>query len=135
MAYVQPTSMDQCLYFTNRTLENGGKAKAWAYKKDCPECGKAKMGKPIDPKTKKPKIRSTEYVCPECEYTEPKADHEASLTVQVVYTCPHCKKEGESETPMKRKSFFGVQAYVVLCEHCGEKIGITKKMKAPKKKK
>ena len=135
MAFTQPTSMDQCLYFTNRTLENGGKAKAWAFKKDCPKCKKAKMGKPINEKTGRPKIRATEYICPECEYTEEKAEHESTLFVQVAYTCPHCKKQGESETPMKRKTYLGVPSYVVLCEHCGEKIAITKKMKAPKKKK
>ena len=49
MALKQPESMDECFYFTNRTLEEGkGRATAWVFKPDCPKCGKAKMGKPID---------------------------------------------------------------------------------------
>lgn len=135
MAFNQPKSVSEVLYFTNRTLENNGKVKAWAYKKDCPECGKAKMGKPINEKTGKPKIRATEYVCPECNYTEEKKAHEESLTLQAIYTCPECGKEGESEAPYKRKTYLGVPSYVVDCEHCGAKIALTKKMKAPKKKK
>jgi len=135
MALELPKSMGEVVYFTNRTLENNGKIKAWAKKIDCPECGKAKMGKPINPKTGRPKIRSTEFVCPECGYTEDKATHEAKLQIEAIYTCPHCNKEGESTAPYKRKSFQGVQSYIVLCEHCGEKIPLTKKMKTPKKKK
>ena len=134
MALTQPKSMSECLYFTNRTLENNGKVKAWAYKKECPSCKKAVMGKPVDPKTKKPKIRSTEYVCPACGYTEEKKEHEDTLTLQAIYTCPHCKKDGESEAPYKRKSFLGVQSFIVECCHCGGKIPLTKKMKTPKKK-
>lgn len=135
MAFTHPKSMNEVLYFTNRTLENGGKVKAWTYKKVCPECGKAEMGKPVDKKTGKVKIRSTEYVCPECGFTEEKIPHEESLELQAAYTCPACKKEGESAAPYKRKSYQGVQSYIVECEHCGEKIPLTKKMKAPKKKK
>jgi len=135
MALIQPKSMDEVLYFTNRTLENEGKIKAWAYKKDCPKCEKGKMGKPIDPKTKKPKIRAIEYVCPSCGYTESKKVHEDSLTLDAIYTCPSCKKEGEGSTAYKRKSYLGVQSFIVECEHCGEKLPITKKLKTPKKKK
>ena len=128
-----PSSMDECFYFSNRTLEEGkGKAIAWVLKADCPKCGKAKMGKPVD--KGKVKIRAKEYVCPECNYTVPKEEYEPTLTVNVQYTCPYCGKSGEATTPYKRKSFKGVQAYVFECNDCGEKIGITKKMKVPKKK-
>lgn len=135
MALTHPTSMEQCVYFTNRKLENDGKAKAWAYRIDCPECGKAKMGKPVNPKTGRPRPRALEYVCPACGFIESKAEHEEKLTVEVAYTCPHCQKEGEGTSPYKRKSFQGVQAFIIECEHCNGKIGITKKMKAPKPKK
>ncbi len=127
----EPQSMDEVIYFTNRTLEGSGKARAWVYKKVCPECGKAKMGKPVE--GGKVKIRANEYVCPECGHTEEKKEHEESLMVEVQYTCPHCAKEGEATTEYRRKSFEGVPAYVFTCESCGKKLGITKKMKQGKK--
>ena len=63
-----PNSMEECVYFTRRAVGNG-KAVAWVFKEDCPECGKAKMGKPVNEKTGKAKIRATEYVCPACNHT------------------------------------------------------------------
>ena len=39
----------------------------------------------------------------------------------------------EAKTEYKLKSFKGVKAYVFQCGKCGEKIGITKKMKELKK--
>ncbi len=130
MALQLPDSMEQCLYFTNR-----GDLLAWVYRKECPKCKKAKMGKPKDPKTGKPKTRSKEYVCPECNYSEEKTEHEESLQLEAQYTCPECKKDGESTAPYKRKTFKGVKAYVIECQHCGAKIPITKKLKDIKKKK
>ncbi len=129
-----PESMDECIYFTNRTLDNDGRITAWVYRKECPECHKAKMGKPVDPKTGKVKIRAAEYVCPECGFTEEKKEHEESCELQAIYTCPECKKKGESTAPYKRKSYQGVQAYVVECEYCQAKIPLTKKLKDIKKK-
>ncbi|MFO8016093.1 MAG: hypothetical protein R6U32_03240 [Candidatus Woesearchaeota archaeon] len=128
----QPKSMDECVYFTRRTLENGGKIMAWAYRIDCPKCGKAKMGKPVE--KGKVKRRAKEYICPECGHTEEKEEHEPKLTLEVIYTCPHCGHEGEAKTEYKRKTFEGVPAYVFKCEKCGNKIGVTKKMKEGKKK-
>jgi len=129
----EPESMDECIYFTNRTLENDGRIKAWVYKADCPECGNDKMGKPVV--KGKVKIRAKEYVCPGCGHTEEKLEHEENLTVDVIYTCPHCGHEGETTTSYKRKTFEGVPSHVFVCEGCDKKIGITKKMKKPKKKK
>ena len=57
MTLTMPESMSECLYFSRRDFNNEGSAVAWVYKKDCPECGKAKMGKPVDEKTGKAKIR------------------------------------------------------------------------------
>ncbi|MBR9676080.1 hypothetical protein GOV05_03670 [Candidatus Woesearchaeota archaeon] len=131
MGFKHPTSVNQCLYFTNRNFEDDGKIKAWAYKLECPKCKKGIMGKPVV--KGKVKIRAKEYACPECGYTEDKFEHEKNVVVQAAYTCPYCKKEGESETDFKFKSWRGVKAYVVLCEHCNEKIGITKRMAFPKK--
>ncbi|MBU1621993.1 MAG: hypothetical protein KJ597_00295 [Nanoarchaeota archaeon] len=125
-----PETMDQCLYFTNR-----GSILAWAYKKECPKCKKAKMGKPVDEKTGKVKIRAKEYVCPECGYTEEKQEHEESLTLEATYTCPKCGKEGESTAQYKRKNYLGVPSFVIECQHCGEVMPLTKKLKEPKKKK
>lgn len=132
MALNEPESMEDIIYFTNRTLEEGkGKIKAWVYKKLCPKCSKAKMGKPVE--DGKVKIRAKEYVCPECNFTEEKKEHEESLQLEAKYLCPSCGKEGESTTIYKRKSFMGVKAYVVECSNCKAKIPLTKKMKAVKK--
>lgn len=130
MAIKFPNSMDEVVYFTNRKLEPAGNAKAWAFRMDCPKCKKAKMGKPVE--GGKVKIRATEYVCPSCGYTEQKAEHEAKLTLSIVYTCPACQNKGEAEVEFKRKSFEGVKAFVFACGKCGKKLGITKKMKATK---
>lgn len=133
MALREPESMDELLYFTNRTLENDGKIKAWVYKVDCPECGKDKMSKPVE--KGKVKIRAAEYVCSICGHIEDKKEHEENLDLEVFYTCPHCGHSGEAKIEYKRKSFLGVPSYVFACQGCGAKIGITKKMKKPKKKK
>lgn len=124
--------MDECIYFTRRKLENDGKIIAWVYRKTCPECGE-KMGKPIDEKTGKAKVRADTFECPACKFSEPKQAHEESLNVEIIYTCPHCGHSGETTTEYKRKSWEGVKAYVFMCEGCGKKIGITKKMAKGKK--
>jgi transcription elongation factor Elf1 len=133
MTIKMPESMDECFYFTNRILENDGSIIAWVYKPDCPKCKKAKMGKPVDPKTDKVKSRADVYVCKECGYEVEKAELDPTLKVEIQYKCPFCGNEGETTTEFKRKSYKGVQAYVFTCEKCGEKIGITKKMKKTKK--
>jgi predicted RNA-binding Zn-ribbon protein involved in translation (DUF1610 family) len=133
LTITEPESMDELIYFTRRAIGNG-KVMAWVYRKECPKCHKAKMGKPVDPKTGSAKIRAKEYTCPECGFTEEKVAHEESLMLEAKYTCPHCGKEGTATTEYKRKTFEGVPSYVVVCEHCSGKIGITKKMKEGKKK-
>jgi hypothetical protein len=125
-----PESMDACVYFTRRVLEGDGKAIAWVSKEDCPECGKGKMGKPRD--KGKVKIRAKEYVCPECNHTVEKEAYEETLTCNIQFTCPACKKEGEASVPFQRKSYKGVKAVVFTCD-CGEKLGITKKMAKTKR--
>lgn len=133
MALKQPESMEEVVYYTRRTLEPKGRITAWAFKIECPKCKKAQMGKPVE--KGKVKIRAKEYVCPACGYTEEKKVHEDKLTVSVEYTCPYCDYVGEAQTPFKRKTWHGVKAYVFECGGCKEKIGITKRMSAPKKKK
>ncbi len=127
-----PKSMDECLYFTNRTIGEKGQVLAWVYRKDCPKCKKAQMGKPVE--KGKIKTRALIYVCPGCGFEEGKKVHEESLTLEAKYTCPECGKDGESSAPYKRKSYKGVQAFVVECEHCQEVIPLTKKLKDLKKK-
>ena len=139
MALREPESMDECIYFTQRQLGEKGTIKAWAYRGDCPACGKAKMGKPRDPKTGKVKIRAAEYVCPDCGHEVEKKEYEETLTCEAKYTCPACKKEGEGSVPFKRKKVQlinpetgkkkPVDAVQFVCEHCGEKLNVTKKMK------
>src|SRR3989338_1890451 len=123
-----PEFMDECIYFTNR-----GDILAWVYRKLCPKCKKAKMGKPVN--KGQIKIRATEYECPACKYTEQKEEHEASLKMEAKYTCPECGKEGESPWEYKRKNYKGVPSYLVECQHCKAKIALTKKLKKLKGKK
>ena len=102
MTLKEPESMEECLYFSNRFIGDG-QVTAWVYRKECPQCRKAKMGKPVE--KGKVKTRAKEYVCPECGYTEQKQEHEESLTLEAKYTCPHCGKEGEGTTIYKGKNF------------------------------
>ncbi|MBN2880553.1 hypothetical protein JXM83_00730 [Candidatus Woesearchaeota archaeon] len=133
MEFREPNSMDECLYFTNRDDPSVGQIRAWVLRLDCPKCKKGKMGKPVDSKTGRPKIRATEYVCSDCGYTEEKLEHEAKCTVMIDYTCT-CGHHGTATTEYKRKSWNGIPSYVFVCGGCGNKIGITKKMKGAKKK-
>lgn len=139
MTLEMPESTQECLYFTRRSLGNEGQAIAWVKKVDCPECGKAKMGKPINEKTGRAKIRAKEYVCPECGHTEEKDAHEESCQLEVIYTCPKCSHEGEASIPFKRKKIkmdvpgkdkpVKADAFVFNCGKCSEQIAITKKLK------
>ena len=135
----EPQSINECVYFTNRILDNEGYIRAWVLKENCPKCNKALMSKPKDPKTGKPKIRATEYVCPECGYKEEKTEHEEKLTVSIKYKCPHCGNESEIQIPFKRKKVqrFNeekqkketVESLRFSCSKCSKDIDITKKMK------
>ncbi|NQU99013.1 hypothetical protein HQ533_06135 [Candidatus Woesearchaeota archaeon] len=128
MALKFPESMDECVYFTRRTIDNG-KAMAWVFKEECPKCHKALMGKPKDEKTGKAKIRAKEYVCPACNHTVEKIEYEETLTCNIQYTCPECMKPGEIQVPFIRKSIKGAKAVIFNCEKCDAKIAVTKKMK------
>ena len=139
MPLKEPESTDECVYFTNRLLNNEGYIRCWVFKEKCPKCGKALMGKPKDPKTGKPKIRATVYECPECKYSEEGQEYEDKLTANVKYKCPYCKNEGETQISFKRKKVqrFNeekqkketVDATVFNCSKCNKRIEITKKMK------
>ncbi len=131
MALELPESMDNLIYWTNRSIDEG-KATVWVDKQPCTKCGKAKMGKPVDAKTGKPKIRAKEYVCPNCGFTVEKVEYEDTLEACALYTCPECKHKGECTVPFKRKSVKGVQTLRLNCEKCGANIDVTKKMKAKK---
>ncbi|MBW2969756.1 hypothetical protein KY309_03785 [Candidatus Woesearchaeota archaeon] len=127
MALKLPESMDECVYFTQRTIDKGH-VKCWVFRENCPKCGKALMGKPRD-KDGAVKIRAKEYVCPECGHTVEKKEYEETLTANVIYTCPYCGYKGEIQIPFKRRKYQGADALVFQCEKCKAKIAITKKMK------
>ena len=127
MALKVPNSMNECLYFTNRW-----DVLAWVYRKECPKCHKAKMGKPVV--KGKVKTRAKEYVCPNCGYTEDNETHESTLILEAKYTCPSCKKEGEYTGSYIRKNYLGIPPFIVECQHCGNKIPLTKKLKSKKSK-
>ena len=129
----EPESMEDLVYMTNRILDNGS-IRVWVYRKPCPKCGKGLMAKPKDKKTGKPKVRAKEYVCPECGYTVEKNEYEETLEAEAIYTCPECSHKGEATIPFKRKKIDGVDTLRFICESCGAKIDVTKKMKEKKKK-
>ena len=130
MSLKKPTSVEECIYFTNRTI-GSGRAMAWVFRKECPKC-KGIMGKPLKKGGKIDK-KADHYVCYSCNYSEPNGQVESSLLINVDYKCKHCGNEGETTTEYRRKSFEGVPSYVFECQKCGKKIGLTKKMKDAKK--
>lgn len=127
MPFKSPESLEECIYFTNRPLGEKGSVLAWVYRKECPKCHKAKMGKPVE--KGKVKTRAAFYQCPNCGYQEEKKSHEESLKIEAQLTCPECGKEGEATTEYKRKNFKGIPSYVITCPHCGANIPLTKKLK------
>lgn len=132
MTLKKPQSMQECVYFTNRIIGNGG-AMAWVFRKECLKC-KGIMGKPQKKNGKLDK-KADHYICYSCGYTESNEQVEISLVINIEYKCPHCGNEGETTAEYKRKSFEGVQSYVFECQKCKKKIGLTKKLKEGKKKK
>ncbi|MBR9676583.1 hypothetical protein GOV04_00385 [Candidatus Woesearchaeota archaeon] len=133
MAIEQPDSMEDLVYFTRRKLENDGNVMLWVFKQECPKCHKAQMGKPVNEKTGKAKIRAKEYECPACHYTVEKEEYEEGLTANISYVCPHCKNDSEKQVPFKRKKVKGVETLRFECDKCHKTIDVTKKMKAVKK--
>ncbi len=132
MALKKPESMEECLYFTNRTIGSGS-ATAWVLRKECPKCKKGIMGKPLKKGGKADK-KAEYYVCYACGYQESNEQVENSLTINVEYKCPYCGNEGETTSEYQRKTFEGVPSYILECQKCHKKIGLTKKMKESKKK-
>lgn len=125
--------MEELFYWTNRVMDKG-KVACWVYRQDCPKCKKAQMGKP-QRDNGAVMIRAKEFTCPSCSYTVPKEEYEATLEAQVDLTCPSCEKHSELVVPFKRKNILGVLTLRVQCPSCKGNVDITKKMKAPKKKK
>lgn len=132
MSLKKPASMEECVYFTNRTIDLG-RAIAWVFRKECSKCKKGFMGKPQEKGGKVDK-KADHYVCYSCGYKESNDEFEKSLVLNVEYKCPYCGNEGETTTEYKRKNFEGMPSYVFECEKCHKKIGLTKKMKDTKKK-
>lgn len=132
MALKKPSSMDECLYFTNRSIGEGF-ATAWAYRPDCPKCKKPTMGKPIKKNGKADK-KADYFECRACKHKMSNEEADSLAKLEVQYKCPHCGNEGEATTEYKRRVFEGVQSFVFECGKCNKKIGITKKMKGSKKK-
>ncbi len=124
-----PQSMDDLLYFSNRKLPDGVRIIAWVEKISCPACGDALMGKPVDEKTGKVKIRAAEFVCPACGHTEPKAAHLKKLSMQVRYTDTTGKNWKAATTEYKLRTWKGMKAYVFENEFTNEKMGVTKRLK------
>ena len=124
--------MDECVYFTNRII-NSGKAIAWVFRKECPECKKGIMGKP-QKKGNKIDKKAEYYVCDLCGYKEGNEQVENNLVLNVEYKCQYCGNEGETTSDYKRKKFEGVPSFVFECQNCHKKIGLTKKLKDAKKK-
>lgn len=132
MALKKPDSMEECIYFTNRSIGEGS-AIAWVYRKECPKCKKPTLGKPIKSNGKVDK-KADYYECKLCKYQESNEEAEKDLKLEVQYKCPYCDNESETIAEYERKVFEGVLSYVFECGKCNKKIGITKKLKSSKKK-
>jgi len=128
----QPESMDECVYFTNRSL-GGGSVRVWVFRQACPKCGNALMGKPVG-SNGKVKTRAAEYVCPGCGHSVEKKAYEDSLTANAGYQCPGCGSSGEAQIPFKRRNIEGMPALRFQCGKCNANIDVTKKMKEKKGK-
>jgi len=132
----EPNSIDECVYFTNRTLDKG-KIKAWVFKKNCPNCN-ILMSKPKNSKGKV-LIRAKEYVCEKCKFKQTNEEYEKDLFVNVKYTCPYCNNQGETRIPFKRKKVRIVDEETgkkttldsvrFQCNKCNKNIDISKRMK------
>ncbi|MBI4439065.1 hypothetical protein HY640_03990 [Candidatus Woesearchaeota archaeon] len=135
MSLKKPDGMDECVYFTQRSLGDNqqGFAMVWVFRQNCPKCGKALMGKPRD-KGGKVLVRAREYACPSCGHRAEKAAYEESLTANIEYNCPSCGFSGEKQMPFKRRKVEGVDTLRFKCDKCAEGIDVTKKMKNPKAK-
>ena len=137
MALRKPESMDDCVYFSQRSLNNdkgesSGEIMTWVFRETCGKCGKERMGKPRD-SNGKVKIRAKEYVCPSCGFSIAKQDYEDSLVAYAEYKCCHCGDSGETRTPFKRKNINGIQTLRFSCNKCSGILDVTKKMKGKKK--
>lgn len=133
MSLRKPESMDECIYFTQRSLHDGkGEIMAWVFRQHCPKCGKAKMGKPRDSRGKV-KLRAMEYACPACGHKIEKQAYEDSLFAFADYKCPHCGSSGEAKASFKRKNIDGVQTLRFTCSTCSGNLDVIKKMKEKKK--
>ncbi len=130
MALKQPESAEECLYFTNRTMDDG-RAMAWVYKKPCQKCKTERMGKPLKKGGKIDK-KADHYVCYKCGYQEEAKELEEGLQIEIIYKCPFCLNSGETTTQYKRKNWQGIPSYVFECQFCKKAVGLTKKMKSKK---
>ena len=96
------------------------------------------MGKPADKKGKI-KIRAQEYVCKDCGYTAEKTQYEETLSANIIYDCPHCKKHAETTVPFKREKISvldektmkrtAMESLRFTCGSCKKNIDVTKRMK------
>ena len=122
----EPESTTECLYYSRREFAPGkGRSTAWVFRKECPKCKGALMGKP--------KKTAKEYVCKACGYAEDKKTHEEAAELIIKYECPFCQHKGVATSPYKRKTLYGKPAYVFQCGGCSEKLGLYKRMGAPEK--
>ncbi|MBT3940918.1 hypothetical protein HOF46_02710 [Candidatus Woesearchaeota archaeon] len=126
MAIQRPKSMSDLDYYTRRVLGEG-KAEVWVFKQKC-ACGGL---------LKKPKKKSPIYVCAECMASVPVEEYEGKQVAGIAYTCPSCKHTAEKEEPFVRKKVGiiikgkrkSVLSFQFVCDSCGEKINVTKKLK------
>lgn len=134
----EPTSVNECVYFTNRTLKESGKIIAWVFREKCQKCNNALMGKPRDERGKI-KIRAKEYTCPSCNFTMQEKEYEDTLTCNIKYICPYCGNSDEAQVPFKRKKIMvaneetgkktSLDVIRFQCRKCSKNIDISKKLK------
>jgi len=120
----EPESIEGLFYFTNRTLENNGYAKAWAYKIKCPQCG-TPMQKPRN-KFGKPDKKAKYYECPQCGFKMDKKEYESKIELYIKYKCPYCGYEGITIIHGFKRKKVGEKkkGFIFKCNKCEKDIVI-----------
>ena len=105
MTLEEPKSMDDCLYFTNRTI-GGGKTMAWVLRPLCEKCNEGRFGKPIK-KNGKPDKKAEYFECPKCKAQM--TNEEAEETLKNIQYSHLLGQSNEVSMSQRRKFYWWIK--------------------------